>query len=345
MLTHQLVRKFLWMAPLFLSTLACNTISQLIGSQFPDTTNLPAQSSSSSPAASDAACSALLPDILHAATSNGDAGGSSAFLDDEQDVRYLVVYNLEGDDLGSRDDLLVPGDLENNLDSRASHEYIWNYFASLIPPEERAFVTEFSVLSDGPNHILAGVSPTYDNPNEWTLKVDVVDAGDPYSLTYSLLHEFGHFLTLNSSQVPPDSQVFFNPEDTALREQAVASCPRYYTGEGCSNSGSYMDDFYNRFWSSFSEDWTEASKTGGEEIQTERLDDFYNQYKDQFLTRYAAISPEEDIAESWTYFILLPKPESTSITDQKILFFYNYPELVALREETLNRMCEAFPKQ
>jgi hypothetical protein len=69
------------------------------------------------------------------------------------------------------------------------------------------------------------------------------------------------------------------------------------------------------------------------------LYDFYSIHADQFLTSYAATSPEEDVAESWAFFILAPRPEPTSIANQKILFFYDYPELVTLRQELRNRLC------
>jgi hypothetical protein len=72
------------------------------------------------------------------------------------------------------------------------------------------------------------------------------------------------------------------------------------------------------------------------------LDDFYDTYQDQFLTDYAPTGPAEDIAESWSFFILSPKPELTSIASEKILFFYEYPELVQLRMEILDRICVEF---
>lgn len=352
MLTHRLVRLFLWMVPILLSTLACNAATQLISPNTPTsfptlppltTTDLPASPPSTSTAVFQAACPALPPDILRAASSDGIESSSLVTFSGEQDINYLVVYSLDEDRLWSREDLIIPSDLDQSLDSRASHEYVWDYFTSLIPVEERSFVTEFSILSDGSNNILAGVSPTYNNPSEWTLKVDIVDAGDPYSLTYILLHEFGHFLTLKPSQVPPDPRVFYNPENEAIYEQAEAACPQYFTGEGCSNSGSYIDEFFNRFWSSFYEEWQGVNEYRGESAYRDMLDDFYNIYKDQFLTNYAAAGPEEDIAESWVYFILSPKPELNSIANEKILFFYEYPELVALREQILNRLCVSFP--
>jgi hypothetical protein len=259
----------------------------------------------------------------------------------DHEIHYLVLYDIQDEKLGDRENLLLSDQIDVTLDSLATHEAIWNTFTSLIPAEDRSFVTEFAVLSDGSNYVMAGVSPTYENPREWTLKVDVEDATDPYRLEYSLLHEYGHLVTLSASQVPPDETVFYHPDNKAIHENAVNSCPRYFTGEGCSDSGSYIDEFFNRYWSSFYNEW---QNTQGEGIQRELLYDFYSSHADQFLTRYAATSPEEDIAESWAFFILSTKPEPISVANQKILFFYEYPELVALRQEILKRLCSSFSR-
>jgi hypothetical protein len=334
MLNHQLVRKNLWMVPLLFSALACNLAPQLTRSPLPSTTDLTSQSPFSPE--SGAACTSLLPGILNASMSNGRDVHSSTSFGLGHEVRYLVLYDAKQEELGKREELLLPDEVDEKLDSRAAHEAIWLTFTSLIPEKNRSFVTEFAILSDGSNNILAGVSPTYDNPQEWTLKVDPLDAVDLNSLHYSILHEYGHLLTLNASQVPPDEQVFYHPDDSAIYKEAVDSCPRYFTGEGCSNSGSYMNEFFNRYWSSF---YTEWQMTQGQETRQDLLFDFYSARADQFLTSYAATNPEEDIAESWAFFLLSPKPEPITIANQKILFFYEYPELVTLRQEIRNRLC------
>ena len=343
MMIERLARKFLWMLPLLLTTLACNAATQW-ASAHSSTTHLTTLAPSTTTVLSDAACTAILPDILSAATSNDSSGISSLFFDHEaQTVNYLVVYNLNGEELGNRDDLIVPVDVDRQLDSRASHEHIWNYFKALIPAQDRSYVTEFSILSDGRNNILAGVSPKYDNPREWTLKADVVDADNSFSLVYSLLHEYGHLLTLNASQVPPNELIFFHPGNKAFYEQAVATCPQYFTGEGCSNPDSYINEFFNLFWRSSYADWQNIGDTPGHEAEKDLWFDFYKGHEDQFLTSYAATSPEEDIAESWVHFLLSPKPDSTSVANQKILIFYRYPELVVLRQEIINRLCSSLP--
>lgn len=338
MSNHQLVRKLLWMVPLLSFTLACNLVTLLPNPSLSTAPPLTDQALPPSPEFS-AACTAMLPDILKAGTAYGSAVNTSAIFGSDHEIHYLVLYTVHHEKLGDREDLLLLDKMDQRLDSRAIHEALWHTFTSLIPAEDRSFVTEFAVLSDGSNNVLAGVSPTYDNPQEWTLKVDVADAMNPLSLEYSLLHEYGHLLTLNASQVPPDEQVFYHPGDKAIYENSLGSCPGYFTGEGCSNSTSYMNQFFNRYWSTFYAEW---QKTQGQGNHQELLYDFYSVHADHFLTSYAATSPEEDIAESWAFFVLSPKPEPTSIANQKILFFYEYPELVALRLEILQRLCSSF---
>ena len=56
------------------------------------------------------------------------------------------------------------------------------------------------------------------------------------------------------------------------------------------------------------------------------------------MTDYAATNPGEDIAESWTHFVINDKPSGDSIADQKVRFFYDYPELVELRDKIRARL-------
>lgn len=59
---------------------------------------------------------------------------------------------------------------------------------------------------------------------------------------------------------------------------------------------------------------------------------FYLKQQDSFVTDYAAESPEEDISESWTFFVLSDKPRPNSVREKKVLFFYQFPELVKRRK-------------
>jgi hypothetical protein len=173
--------------------------------------------------------------------------------------------------------------------------------------------------------------------------VDIADSKDYDNLTFTLLHEFGHLLTLNADQVRPSRDVFNNPHDKEIYNQEAARCSNYFTGEGCSKRDSYINQFYQRFWKDIYTEWQSVDEIESDKLYIEKLSEFYLKYQDQFVTNYAATNPGEDIAETWAYFILTPKPQGNTIAEQKVLFFYQYPELVELRQEILNNLCNAFP--
>jgi len=273
-----------------------------------------------------------------------ESSGSNSRFQDNQDFQFMVTYTLRDDKLSTRKDIFIPKDFDEELSARSTHEWVWDYFAAVIPSQERNFLTEFSVMSDGRRHLLAAVSRTFEEPNNWGLRVDIQDARNHYLLTFTLMHEFGHLLTLNSEQVALSKALYANPDNEIIHERAVETCPQYFSHDGCSTQESYISEFFNRYWAGFHAEWQEIDKTKGKPSYEGALHDFYKIYDDQFLTDYAATSPEEDIAESWVFFVLAPKPEPTSIAKEKILFFYEYPELVQLRQQILNNLCVEFPQ-
>ncbi|MBK9051223.1 MAG: hypothetical protein IPL78_09985 [Chloroflexi bacterium] len=62
------------------------------------------------------------------------------------------------------------------------------------------------------------------------------------------------------------------------------------------------------------------------------------------MTDYAATNPAEDIAETFMAFVLEPKPNGDTIAEEKVLFFYQYPELVAItRRDCWPHLCSSAP--
>ena len=293
----------------------------------------------------EAACPSLLEEILQAGTAEQVVLIDRSDQDfKEQDSTTLVTYEVKGDKLTGPRVQPVPEELEAEQKDRAAHEAIWNYFASVIPSEARTEVSEFSIFTDGTGNHLAAVGPILSDPKQWILQVDIVDSGNYHDLTYTLIHEQGHLITLNAEQVTPSTAIFKYPDNKTIYEQEVSACPQYFPGEGCSTPDSYINEFYNRFWTDLYADWQPIDLERDEDVRNRMLEDFYTIYADQFLTKYAATSPSEDIAESWAFFILSPKPELNSIANEKILFFYEYPELVQLRTEILEQICVDFPQ-
>jgi hypothetical protein len=50
------------------------------------------------------------------------------------------------------------------------------------------------------------------------------------------------------------------------------------------------------------------------------------------------------MAETWAFFVRGSEPIGDTIAGQKVLFFYQYPELVELRAQILNNLCVSFPE-
>ena len=348
------LRIFLWMLPILLSTLACGYVTQLIlpgtPTPFPTLTITPTATlqptaTVTPPVDFQAACPSLLSEIVSAATNNSPVLLTPRRGDeDEDEVQYLVSYAISDDQLGERNDVAIPDNFSQQLDERAAHEAIWNFFAALVPASERDLLVEFSVMTDGRSRILGGVRRTNEDPDQWELRIDVLDARNRHDLTYTLMHEFGHLLTLKSSQVTFDPSIREDPENQEAYDSAAAACPNYFSGDGCSLPDSYINEFFLRYWSSFFEEWQEIDKAKDGPAYRDMLHDFYESHADQFLTEYSVTSPEEDMAEAWAFFILSPKPEPTSIANEKVLFFYEFPELLYLRQEILTRLCAEFPQ-
>jgi hypothetical protein len=95
-----------------------------------------------------------------------------------------------------------------------------------------------------------------------------------------------------------------------------ASCETVFTNYGCLNEGSYILDYHLQFWAD------------GELEESE----------ENYVSGYAASSLEEDFSESFAYFVLTQTPKANKIVDEKILWFYQYEELVQLRAEILSRV-------
>lgn len=249
----------------------------------------------------------------------------------------IVTYEIDGNLILNPVEADVFGALLAHQENTDAHHKIWLYYANLIPAEQRQDLTQFIIFTDGPEEVMAAVEQDYNNPEKWVLAVDIVDAENPQELTYTLIHEFGHLLTLNAEQVVPDEEIFENPEDEEIYDEAMSACPQYFPSEGCSSPDSYINLFFQRFWVDVYAEWDEINYIENDDEYYDALDDFYWDNKDHFVTDYAATNPGEDIAESWTHFVLQPKPAGDTVSEQKVLFFYEFPELVELREKIVAR--------
>ena len=196
---------------------------------------------------------------------------------------------------------------------------LWERIETVMPQSLLGRVTEFAVVTDGEENMLAYVYPLEEEQTTWRLTVDYldfvdssgnldVDAGDE-----TLIHEFGHILSLNETQMDPRAKATFSLDEGNL---AVLS---------------YLNRFYQQFWRGMEKEWEAAVEAKDSEAA---LFDFYLAHEERFLNDYAATSPAEDFAEMFAQFVLRDRPKaSLDSVDQKIEFFYQFPDLIEIREK------------
>lgn len=229
--------------------------------------------------------------------------------------------------------------LKNTAADRQAETY-WAYIKRVLPNDLMdKYVTSFKLYSDGEQENLGGMTNLDDLNKTWEIDMDTIDfnLNSPDSLfildyTHTLIHEFGHLLTLNPEQVTPTDDEF---EDES---------GRYLTEEGYAEKNSYLGKFVKKFWKKqLLEEWDEIRNISLENKKFDRLIEFYNDNRSKFVTGYSAESPEEDIAESWTFFIMSDRPTQKAMKYRKVLFFYDFPEFVQYRTE-MRKELPFFPK-
>ena len=250
----------------------------------------------------------------------------------------LVTYAVNGDAITDPVYGSVPNNLTGYQQDTAAQGKIWDFFTGVVPATQRTMVTNFLLYTDGTIGSLGAVEQA-DDPHNWMFEMDMIDAGNLADLSTTVIHEFAHLLTLNASQVTTDMPVFNNPDDQEIYAQEAAACPNYFTFEGCTKADSYLNAFFNRFWPDIYAEWQAIDAETDQDLLDQKLSRFYQEYASQFVSEYAATSPSEDIAESFMYFIFVPRPSGAALSDQKILFFYDYSELVTLRTQILSNLC------
>ena len=313
-------------------SLACQAVQRVVTPPTPTMEANPAPIVCNDDSCLDACLSRLNQEL--ASIPLNDVGGDYA----GADANFkLIVYKVNGDQITDPYTSWVPSEYESYQQDTASHQRVWSYFTSIVPPEQRKWITDYVIFTDGTYDTLAWIDRVeFDDNSRWKLGVDVLDSSDPIRLTETLTHELGHLITMNSDQIIRKKDMGYAPY------QNTATCPQYLSTAGCSTPESYINNFYQTFWVDTHEDWLETvykANTNSPDEFREVVMQFYSNHPGAFVTEYAATNIFEDMAESFEWFILTPKPTGNEIPDQKILFYYQFPELVDLRQQMIQGMC------
>lgn len=250
---------------------------------------------------------------------------------DDEDGTLLEDYTVSGDTITPVADSRHTIATLAAVDTEENHEMIWRLFTSLVPAEQRKDLDGFQITTDGYDGTMAYVHLSDAHEGKWVLAVDIMDSFNPDGtlnrdeLAQTLIHEFAHVLTLR------EGQLFFSEDST--------TCATYFTGEGCALPNGYLGQFYSHFWASIMADHPVSQAFASDSAREDAVYAYYDSHQQDFVTDYAATDPAEDIAETFMVFVVKSKPSSAgTVADQKILFFWDYPELVSLRALIRNKL-------
>ncbi|MFK7813088.1 MAG: putative zinc-binding metallopeptidase [Maribacter sp.] len=247
--------------------------------------------------------------------SNGSDNSDSGASGDEGEItRYLV----NGDKIVKEKDYEVAGKALEFQNDVAKHQEIWELTKRIIPTNYLAKMSHFMIFVGEDNGTAGYVYETEANLSKWEMgiAIDFAYEGGGLNadgeLAHTIIHEFGHILTLDNTQV--DSSVSEN------------NCQNYFPGEGCAKKEAYINKLQARYWADIQD---EHSNIGENENE---LDSFYVKYQDRFVTDYASTNPAEDIAEVFATFVIRNGGvNGNTISEQKIQLMYDHPELIGLR--------------
>ena len=210
---------------------------------------------------------------------------------------YAVVDGeLAGRCFGQRNDALIDA---------------WTTLAAVTPREQRRLVVALAgVKADSDS--LAFTTPVDDAQSRFAIAVNTNEAKrNPQELRLTIVHELAHVLTLAPGQLTQDT--------------SASACKGYGTDAGCFVPDSYIAQWVAQFWSSQE---LRAQPSDGSSDQD--LGDRRCAADRKYLGPYAASSPEEDFAESFSAFVF--DIDVPAAVKPKMAFFQRFPALVAHRD-------------
>jgi len=231
----------------------------------------------------------------------------------------ITLYIVDGDNLRKERDFDVKGkELEFQKDV-AKHQEIWDLTKKIIPANYRAKMSHFMIFAGEGDGTARYVFSREADLSKWEMgiAIDFAYYGGSFNsdgeLAYSIVHEFGHILTLDDTQL-----------DSSVSE---SNCQNYFPGEGCAKEPAYINKLHSRYW----EDIADEHSNLGENF--DKQDAFYEKYQDRFVIGYATTHPAEDIAEVFATFVTRNGGvNGNSIAEQKIQLMYDHSELIGLRD-------------
>ena len=197
-------------------------------------------------------------------------------------------------------------------------ESVWEFVQSVLPEGALKEFEKFYLFSDGEYGTLAYVYWDANQPvsAHWGMALDMADLEDTAELILTVIHEYCHYLTLKEGQALNTD----NPGVVTYCEESLETL-----------KDSYLNEFYWRFWGFLAD---ERRSGADQEL-------FYLRHANLFCTEYAVTDPSEDIAESFSYYVVLSEEERQNMPEplrEKLNYFEEIPLFSQFRQEVREKL-------
>lgn len=216
-------------------------------------------------------------------------------------------------------------------------ETYWHILSNMIPRKYRESLTALYWTYTGEDVVLA--VGRNDPDSQYLLFSHLLRSEYVPEIRYTLLHELGHILTLDSSQVDSDERLYDEDYDEKAQEQIIENiennCETFYHNGRCAKEDSYLYEYYQQFWQDINKEHQNINWEDEKDYK-----EFFNKYEDRFFNSYQGTSPTEDIADMFSYFVHSHSSisERSDIKHEKINFFYHFDKLINLRTSILENL-------
>lgn len=257
----------------------------------------------------------LITDGVDTTTNNGNNVGQQV-----GSQSSITLYKVTNGNISKIRDYRVTGENLNYQRDIAKHNAIWDLVTKVAPLNQLEKVSEFMIYNGSVAGSSGFVLKRSPDLSKWQLGIAIDKAyeggfNSNGELAYTIIHEYGHILTLNHTQL-----------DASVSER---SCTTYYPSEGCSYEHSYINEMYDLYWKDIENEYRAAQNSQSDQMA------FYARHTDRFVTNFASTNPIEDIAEVFSVFITSSdKPSGNTIADKKVLLMYESRELIDFRTHT-----------
>ncbi len=201
------------------------------------------------------------------------------------------------------------------------------YFAEvfkIFPQEYDELIKELVVFSEDSSDYDAFVQTLPPKHERWLFAVNEAGVSDYSSIenTELVIHELAHIISYG--------------EGVSLSSSKVANCEPYFKNHGCPSASSFLRKYVDEFWSA--KDLERADDLTDSEDVFSAVDNYYENHKDEFVSDYAATSPEEDFSETFMWFTLNKKVSAGTEASDKIDFFNRFSKFLELKQEINNNI-------